>query len=46
MVVREATLKRLADNREADLKQFVTFATSPQVQAGLGMYMESLKKKA
>jgi len=46
MVVRGETLKRLEKIRDADVKQFVMFATSPQVQTGLGKYLESLSKKA
>jgi len=35
----------LEKNKEADLQQFITFAQSPQVQIGLGKYLESLGKK-
>ena len=46
MIVREETLKKLITSREADVQQFVSFATSAPVQIGLGKYLESLSKKA
>ena len=45
MVVRGETLKKLEKIGDPDLQQFIAFATSPQVQAGLGKYLESLSKK-
>lgn len=45
MRIREDALKRLVDNREADVNLFVNFALSAPVQAGLGKYLESLAKK-
>lgn len=43
--VREEALKKLVNNREADVNNFVSFAMSAPVQKGLGLYLESLSKK-
>ena len=45
MKIREAALKSLAETREADLNQFVSFAKTDAVQKGLGLYLQSLAKK-
>lgn len=45
MVVREATVKRLASCLEKDTETFVQFALSAPVQKGLGKYLESLAKR-
>lgn len=45
LTVREEALKKLANNREADVDNFVSFAMSAPVQKGLGLYLESLSKK-
>jgi len=44
-IVREAALKRLSSCLKEDVEQFVSFATQPAVQKGLGMYLESLNKR-
>lgn len=36
----------LEKNRERDLQMFLAVVTQPEVQKGLGIYIESLKKKA
>lgn len=43
---RSKDLQQLKDDRAQDLEAFVTFANQPSVQKGLGMYLESLKKKS
>lgn len=42
---RAPALTALCNNREADLQQFLTVIQDPKVQVGLGLYLESLKKK-
>lgn len=45
LLLREPNLRWMKENREKDVKDFVTFAQSPPVQAGLKFYIESLKRK-
>ncbi|KAK6632767.1 hypothetical protein RUM43_013538 [Polyplax serrata] len=45
LTIRYTAIKRLQDTREHDLRVFTKFVTSPEVQKGLEMYLESLKKK-
>lgn len=44
--LRAAELKELEDGRQKDLEKFIFFINQPAVQKGLGIYIESLKKKA
>lgn len=44
-LIRGDTLKRLQKNREGDLNAFLAVVQQEQVQKGLGMYIEALKKK-
>ena len=44
-VLREATIKKLEDCKEEDLQEFLTYVNMPQVQKGLDLYIQSLKKK-
>lgn len=44
--LRAAELKELEDERQKDLEKFIFFINQPAVQKGLGIYIESLKKKA
>lgn len=46
MQLRAAELKELEDERQKDLEKFIFFINQPAVQKGLGIYIESLKKKA
>jgi hypothetical protein len=46
LAVREAFVGKLERQREADIDHFVRLITADKVQAGLGAYLESLKKKA
>lgn len=43
---RSKDIKALEKNRERDLQMFLAVVTQPEVQKGLGIYIESLKKKA
>ena len=43
--MRRPVIEKLLNNREADLNQFVSFCTSPEVQKSLEFYLETLKKK-
>ncbi|XP_022187752.2 enoyl-CoA delta isomerase 1, mitochondrial [Nilaparvata lugens] len=43
---REATVNWLVNNKEKDLQIFLSYINQPKVQEGLGMYLESLKKKS
>lgn len=43
--IRGETLKRMSKDRENDLKRFIQVITQDAVQKGLGLYIESLKKK-
>lgn len=43
--LRAAELKELEDERQKDLEKFIFFINQPAVQKGLGIYIESLKKK-
>lgn len=43
---RSKDLQQLADERSQDLEAFIFFVNQPSVQKGLGMYLESLKKKS
>lgn len=45
MELRKRNSLWLKANRAMDLNQFVTFAQLPEIQAGLKLYIESLKKK-
>ncbi|XP_017299972.1 enoyl-CoA delta isomerase 1, mitochondrial-like [Diaphorina citri] len=45
LMLREKTISNLMENKEKDLKNVVDLITSPQVQKGLGLYLQSLKKK-
>ena len=44
--LRNDRVQKLVQNKEADIKNFVDFTNNPSVQKGLGLYMESLKKKS
>ncbi|XP_063827816.1 enoyl-CoA delta isomerase 1, mitochondrial-like [Ostrinia nubilalis] len=44
--IRMDPIIRLEKTREADLNEFKTFCKLPQVQKGLGMYIQMLKQKA
>lgn len=46
MMLREKIINNLVQNREKDLKNVIQLITAPQVQKGLGLYLQSLKKKA
>ena len=41
--MREATLKKLRSQRDADLRAFIESTTDPALQANLHAYLESLK---
>ncbi|EDW77410.1 uncharacterized protein Dwil_GK18281 [Drosophila willistoni] len=43
---RAADLQQLENERVQDLEKFLFFVNQPAVQKGLGLYLESLKKKA
>jgi len=43
---RSSDLQQLENEREKDLENFIFFINQPAVQKGLGLYLESLKKKA
>jgi len=43
--LRGEALQWLKKNRDSDLDMFLSTVNSPQVQAGLEMYLQSLKKK-
>ncbi|GLV39456.1 uncharacterized protein CBL_13335 [Carabus blaptoides fortunei] len=43
---RARDIKALEKNREQDLQMFLAVVTQPDVQKGLGKYIESLKKRA
>ncbi|XP_043482302.1 enoyl-CoA delta isomerase 1, mitochondrial-like [Leptopilina heterotoma] len=43
--LRNNLISWLKNNRQKDTEIFVNFVTSPKVQAGLEMYLQSLKKK-
>ncbi|EEB17530.1 3,2-trans-enoyl-CoA isomerase, putative [Pediculus humanus corporis] len=43
--LRYDAIKRLQDNREHDLRVFTKFVTSPEIQKGLQVYLENIKKK-
>uniref|UniRef100_A0A8D8RHZ7 Enoyl-CoA delta isomerase 1, mitochondrial n=1 Tax=Cacopsylla melanoneura TaxID=428564 RepID=A0A8D8RHZ7_9HEMI len=45
LMIREKTISNLMKNKEKDLKTVIELITSPQVQKGLGLYLQSLKKK-
>ncbi|XP_034474475.1 enoyl-CoA delta isomerase 1, mitochondrial [Drosophila innubila] len=44
--IRAAELKQLQDGRVQDMERFLFFVSQPSVQKGLGIYLESLKKKS
>uniref|UniRef100_A0A1A9ZVU0 Enoyl-CoA delta isomerase 1, mitochondrial n=1 Tax=Glossina pallidipes TaxID=7398 RepID=A0A1A9ZVU0_GLOPL len=44
--LRHNDIKELLDERVQDVENFVLFVNQPSVQKGLGLYLESLKKKA
>lgn len=44
-LLREEAIKRLEENKEDDLQGFLNYVNLPQVQKGLDLYMQSLKKK-
>lgn len=46
LILREAPLKRLIENRKQDVETFLGFVKDPKTQQAIGMYVESLKKKA
>ncbi|XP_031826432.1 enoyl-CoA delta isomerase 1, mitochondrial [Nomia melanderi] len=45
IILREPNLLWMKENRDKDLKEFITYAQLPQVQAGIKLYIESLKRK-
>ncbi|KAM8724012.1 enoyl-CoA delta isomerase 1, mitochondrial [Acanthopagrus schlegelii] len=44
-MMRKPTIDKLTSNREADIKNFVTFITKDSIQKSIGMYLEMLKKR-
>lgn len=44
-IFRSKDILDLEDNRDKDLQQFLFIVNQPQVQKGLELYLESLKKK-
>ena len=44
-LIRRPTIEALLSNRERDLEMFISTVSQPHVQKGLGLYLESLKKK-
>ncbi|XP_057653160.1 enoyl-CoA delta isomerase 1, mitochondrial-like [Diorhabda carinulata] len=44
--IREESIKFMEDIREDDLERFLLYTNQPAVQAGLGKYIESLKKRS
>lgn len=44
-MIRLPIIEALSNNRERDLEIFITTVSQPFVQKGLGLYLESLKKK-
>lgn len=44
-MMRKPTIDKLAANREADIKNFVSFITKDSIQKSLRMYLEMLKKR-
>lgn len=45
LMVREKTISHLMNNKDKDLRNVIDLITSAQVQKGLGLYLQSLKKK-
>ncbi|XP_063984817.1 enoyl-CoA delta isomerase 1, mitochondrial-like [Diachasmimorpha longicaudata] len=45
-ILREPMVQRLVKNRETDTAMFIDEVTKPKTQTNLGLYIESLKKKA
>lgn len=46
MLMRQPTLDKLANNKQADIDYFVKFITQPVIQKPMGMYLDALKAKA
>jgi len=46
LMMRGPTLDKLTRDKQADIENFVSFVTKPQVQKPMGMYLEALKKKS
>ncbi|CAB1414436.1 unnamed protein product [Pleuronectes platessa] len=44
-MMRKPTIDKLTSNREADIKNFVSFITKDSIQKSLRMYLEMLKKR-
>ncbi|CAL1588591.1 unnamed protein product [Knipowitschia caucasica] len=44
-MMRKPTIDKLTSNREADIKNFVSFITKDSIQKSLHMYLEMLKKR-
>ncbi|XP_026858534.2 enoyl-CoA delta isomerase 1, mitochondrial isoform X1 [Electrophorus electricus] len=44
-MMRKPTVDKLLANKEADIKNFVSFITKDSIQKSLGMYLAALKKK-
>ncbi|KAM9346381.1 enoyl-CoA delta isomerase 1, mitochondrial [Symphorus nematophorus] len=44
-MMRKPTIDKLTSNREADIKNFVSFISKDSIQKSLGMYLEMLKKR-
>ncbi|XP_066498380.1 enoyl-CoA delta isomerase 1, mitochondrial [Hoplias malabaricus] len=44
-MMRKPTIDRLQSNREADIKNFVSFITRDSIQKSLGMYLAMLKQR-
>ena len=46
MLMRQETLDRLTQNKEADIEHFANFIRQPAIQKPLGKYLEALKAKS
>ena len=44
-MMRKPTIDKLVSNREADIKNFVSFITKDSIQKSLGMYLAMLKQR-
>lgn len=43
--IRSDLIKYMKENKEEDLKNFINYATLPQVQASIKLYIKYLKQK-
>jgi len=46
MLMRQATLDNLVNNKQADIDHFANFIVKPSIQKPLGQYLDALKAKA